>query len=127
MRKKRTKAEKELLLSLYFSEKRSKTGFEKYHDFPRGWVKENLCIFGVEDKPEYVSIMPDHPIELEKLSAPSPGEDELRKKISDLQAEVCELKHALRASNLTRDAYDCMITEAEKKYVIPIRKNSDAK
>ena len=122
MRKELSRSDCLLLLEAYLSYNFSKSSFERENNLSKGWVNFHLAIFGIEDKPHSVCIMSDRLSKLESLPGPLLGDDELRKTISEPQSEVRELKHSLKLSNLARDAYDCMITEAEKKYVIPIRK-----
>jgi transposase-like protein len=45
----------------------------------------------------------------------------------DAQARITELEGKLRNAELARDAYDEMISEAESKFNIPIRKKAGAK
>ena len=120
MKKELTTAECLLLLREYISDDYSKSDFEREHDLPFGWINTYLSIFKIEDKPHYVSIMSDKLSELENIPDPLESDDELRKTIFKLHREIRQLKHNLKLTNLTCDAYKYMIKEAEDKYVITI-------
>ena len=70
----------------------------------------------LEDKPS--------PVMNKKLNQ---TEQELHDRIYELEKKIKSLETELKRSNMARDAYDCMIDLAEKKYNIPVRKNSGAK
>jgi hypothetical protein len=120
MKKKLSTAECLLLLREYISNDYSKFDFERKHDLPFGWINRYLSIFKIEDKPHYVSIMSDKLSELENIPNPLENDDELRKTIFKLNREIRQLKHNLKLTNLTCDAYKYMIEEAKDKDVIAI-------
>ena len=52
---------------------------------------------------------------------------EMEEELLRLRLRVKELEGELYDAQMARDAYDCMIDLAEKRYHIRVRKNSDAK
>lgn len=52
----------------------------------------------------------------------SQTEQKLHNRIYELEKKIRFLETELKPSNMARDAYDCMIDLAEKKYNIPVRK-----
>lgn len=90
--------------------------FEREKGLKRTTISRWLRIFGIEDKPS--------PIMSKKLSQ---TEQELHDRIHELERKIKSLEVELKQSNMSRDAYDCMIDLAEKTYNIPVRKNSGAK
>ena len=90
--------------------------FEKENGLTKNSIRRWFRIFGLEDKPS--------PVMSKKLSQ---TEQELHDRIYELEKKIKSLETELKRSNMARDAYDCMIDLAEKKYNIPVRKNSDAK
>lgn len=90
--------------------------FEKKNGLTKNSIRRWLRIFDLEDKPS--------PVMSKKLNQ---TEQELHDQIYELEKKIKLLETELKRSNMARDAYACMIDLAEKKYNIPVRKNSDAK
>lgn len=103
-------------LERYLSSSLSQGQFERENGLTRNSIRRWLRIFGLEDKPS--------PVMSEKLNQ---SEQELHDRIYELEKKIKLLEAELKRSNMARDAYDCMIDLAEKKYNIPVRKKSDAK
>lgn len=79
------------------------------------WINE----FEKSHGNEYISIMK------EKLNTPELTPDEKEK--MELRAEIARLKAQLSHEQLRADFYDEMITVAEAKFNIPIRKKAGTK
>ena len=118
MRKNRKYSQEECLFYLegYLSSSLNQGQFEKENGLTKNSIRRWFRIFGLEDKPS--------PVMSKKLSQ---TEQELHDRIYELEKKIKSLETELKRSNMARDAYDCMIDLAEKKYNIPVRKNYDAK
>ncbi len=118
MRKNRKYSQEECLTYLegYLSSSLNQGRFERENGLTKNSIRRWLRIFGLEDKPS--------PVMNKKLNQ---TEQELHDRIYELEKKIKSLETELKRSNMARDAYDCMIDLVEKKYNIPVRKNSGAK
>lgn len=88
---------------------------KKYNLCDCARIRDWMIKFGIEDPNPPLKSFKDMPVTNE-----SP-------EIADLQKQIKQLKASLVYSNMKVDALDTMITLAEKKFQIPIRKKSGTK
>ena len=109
-------------LQEYLASDQTKREFEKANGLGRNRILGWLRIFAIEDKKVSTTLTSS----METLPSKDKSEsaaEELHRLRLELKVKQLELKRVTMA----RDAYEKMILLAERKYAIPIRKNSDAK
>lgn len=109
-------------LQEYLASDQTKREFERANGLGRNRILGWLRIFAIEDKKVSTTLTSS----METLPSKDKSEsaaEELHRLRLELKVKQLELKRVTMA----RDAYEKMILLAERKYAIPIRKNSDAK
>ena len=117
---KKTREESLEILRDYLTSDLSKSAISRKYCLDRNWVRRNLIKFAVSDKKGGMPMkqLPGN------VSVVKTYRDEDREA---LLRRIRELEIELRKTEMARDAYDEMISQAEQYYNIPIRKKSAAK
>lgn len=104
------------ILEEYLQSDCGKFPIEKKHGLSSGSIRNWLRIFALEDK------YSNEGMKKEEIDQPSSDEE-----IATLKLRIKQLEAEIKNVEMARDAYDFMISLAEDKYHIPVRKNSDAR